>query len=305
MIPIQESDKSIHFQRVLNAPIELVFEAWTRPEHLARWWGPTGFSLTTSSFDLKPGGIWDFIMHGPDGRDFENRIRFVQIAKPGFLHYQQMGGGDTEDISFEVKLYLSEIGENQTLLSMKSTFPTAELLQRVAREFGAIEGGIQHLDRLEEILNESLFKNESPELEIRTTRLLNYPRKLVYEAWTNPSSLKQWWGPKGFTNTFHEYNFKEGGQWKFTMHGPDNGNYENECTFLNIQPPYLIHWNRQSQPYFRVIATFDGIAGERTHIIFRQVFENKELRDKIFKYTEGKNDENFDRLEAVLSKLAQ
>ena len=68
----------------------------------------------------------------------------------------------------------------------------------------------------------------TPNSEIVTTRILNFPQELVFKAWSTPEHLKNWWGPKGFTNTFHEFDFREGGIWKFTMHGPERGNFENE-----------------------------------------------------------------------------
>ena len=65
----------------------LVWQAWTDPKHLAQWWGPNGFSTTTSAFDMRPGGVWRFVMHGPDGRDYENRITFDEIVRPERLVY--------------------------------------------------------------------------------------------------------------------------------------------------------------------------------------------------------------------------
>src|SRR6478672_9648141 len=62
--------------RVLDAPRTLVFDMWSDPKHLAQWWGPDGFTTTTSAFDLRPGGVWSFVTHGPDGRDYQNRIVF-------------------------------------------------------------------------------------------------------------------------------------------------------------------------------------------------------------------------------------
>src|SRR5688500_17668783 len=70
--------------------------------------------------------------------------------------------------------------------------------------------------------------------ELVITRLLNAPRELVFEAWTDPKQLLQWWGPKGFTNTFHTIEVKPGGVWKFIMHGPDGVNYPNQIIYHKI-----------------------------------------------------------------------
>ena len=98
-----------------------------------------------------------------------------------------------------------------------------------------------------------------PEREIVTTRIFHYPRSFVYKAWTTPEHLKNWWGPNGFTNTFHSFDFKVGGRWGFTMHGPEKGNYPNECTFVAIREPELLVWDRQSKPLFQVEVRFEEL----------------------------------------------
>jgi uncharacterized protein YndB with AHSA1/START domain len=144
--------------------------------------------------------------------------------------------------------------------------------------------------------------NGSPETEIVSTRIVNEPLEKVFEAWSNAEYLKKWWGPKGFTNTFHEFDFKVGGKWIFTMHGPEKGNYPNECEFTKIEKPTLIAWKRYSQPIFRVVASFEDCKG-KTKIIFRMVFNSAEERNKLIKFVPEKNEENFDKLEEVLSAM--
>jgi len=80
-----EADRDIVIERLLDAPRELVFEVFTAYEHLDRWWGPTGFSVTTSAFDFRVGGAWRFVMHGPDGREWQSRIVFDVIEPPSRL----------------------------------------------------------------------------------------------------------------------------------------------------------------------------------------------------------------------------
>lgn len=142
-----------------------------------------------------------------------------------------------------------------------------------------------------------------PECEIVTTRIINFPRQLVYRAWTEPEHLKNWWGPNGFTNTFHIFDFKVGGRWSFTMHGPDKGHYQNECTFTVIRKPELLVWDRQSKPLFQVEVVFEEIAETKTKVIFKQKFETAEECSKLRKYVPEKNEENMDRLETELQKM--
>lgn len=146
--------------------------------------------------------------------------------------------------------------------------------------------------------------NTTPECEIVTTREFAFPRKLVYKAWTEPDHLKKWWGPNGFTNTFHIFDFREGGQWSFVMHGPDKGNYHNECTFTVIREPELLVWDRQSKPIFQVEVTFEEVAENKTRVIFKQKFATEEECSKLRKYVPEKNEENMDRLENELKRMA-
>lgn len=141
----------------------------------------------------------------------------------------------------------------------------------------------------------------SPECEIVSTRIIHTSLDRIFQAWTNPDILQQWWGPAGFTNTFMEFDLRVGGKWRFTMHGPGGkGNYQNECVFLLIEKPHLIAWERISQPIFRVVVTFEAIDEGKTQLVFRMQFRNKEECDKIRKFAPEKNEENFDKLETVL-----
>ncbi|MCW5911066.1 MAG: SRPBCC domain-containing protein [Cyclobacteriaceae bacterium] len=142
-----------------------------------------------------------------------------------------------------------------------------------------------------------------PDNEIVTVRDFKFPRKLVYEAWKDPTHLKVWWGPKGFTNTFNRFDFWEGGRWSFVMHAPDRGNFRNECTFTTIREPELIVWDRQSKPLFQVEVAFSALSDNETRVTFRQKFATVAECNKIKKYTVGKNDENMDRLEEELKRM--
>lgn len=144
----------------------------------------------------------------------------------------------------------------------------------------------------------------TPDCEIVSTRIVSASRELVFAAWTNPDHLKNWWGPAGFTNTFHEFNLRPGGRWRFTMHGPDKGNYENEVEFVTIEKPSLIYWKRHSKPLFHVLATFEEVAAGKTKVVFKMLFTSAEECNKLKPFVVDKNEENFDRLETELSKMA-
>lgn len=144
---------------------------------------------------------------------------------------------------------------------------------------------------------------QDPACEITTTRIFNYPRPIVYRAWSDPDHLKNWWGPNGFTNTFHTFDFKVGGRWIFTMHGPEKGHYENACTFTTIRQPDLLAWARQSKPLFKVEVVFDEVEENKTRVTFKQIFNTEEECNKLRKFVPEKNEENMDRLETELKRM--
>lgn len=133
--------------------------------------------------------------------------------------------------------------------------------------------------------------------EVFSSRVLNFPVEKVYEAFANPIHLKNWWGPKGFSNTFHEFELKPEGKWILTMHGPENGNYENSSIFKIVEPLKLISWKRNSQPIFDMEVRFKKLDDKQTEISFRMIFDSQEACEKIKNFVLPKNEENFDRLE--------
>lgn len=135
----------IEITRLLDAPRELVWECFTDPKHLAHWWGPDGFSITTHSHAARKGGMWDFIMHGPDGTDYDNLIAYTEVTKPERLVYEHRDPNG--DIHFHAVITLTAEGK-KTRVVLRSRFPSMEARDLVIRDFGAVEGGKQTLDRL-------------------------------------------------------------------------------------------------------------------------------------------------------------
>ena len=143
-------EREIVIERILDAPRELVWEAWTQPEHLIKWWGPNGFTNTFKQFEFKVGGIWDFTMHGPDGTDYPNYIVFTEIVKPEKLAFNH-GEDESKPDSFKAVVEMKEL-DGKTRVILKSLFPTVEARANAVEKYGAIEGGKQTLGRLAEQL---------------------------------------------------------------------------------------------------------------------------------------------------------
>jgi len=143
--------REIIMTRTLNAPRDLVWEVWTNPEHIAKWWGPNGFTNTIQSMDVKPGGEWNFIMHGPNKMDFPNRIIYSEVEKPKRLVYTHGDDAGTPEQQFHVTVTFDE-QDGKTLLTMHSVFASAAVLKDLIEKAGAAEGGKQTLNKLEEYL---------------------------------------------------------------------------------------------------------------------------------------------------------
>ena len=149
-----ESDRDMVISRVFDAPRELVWEAWTDPAKMVCWWGPKGFTTTIHQMDLRPGGIWSHTMHSPDGTDYPNRSVFVQIVKPERIVFSHGGGREGgPGAHFQSTWTFDMEGKDKTRVTMRLVFDSPEALETVVREYGAIEGGKQTLERLAEFLS--------------------------------------------------------------------------------------------------------------------------------------------------------
>lgn len=142
----------------------------------------------------------------------------------------------------------------------------------------------------------------APDREIVTRRVIPFPRPAVWRAWTEPEHLARWWGPAGFTNTFHAFDPRPGGEWRFTMHGPKGADYPNHSVFVDLTEPERIVFDHVSGHEFRVIATFGEVAGG-TEVTFRQCFATARERDRIATFAVNANEQNLDRLEAELARM--
>jgi len=140
------------------------------------------------------------------------------------------------------------------------------------------------------------------EREFTSSRLFDASPQQVFEAWSDPDILARWWGPKGFTNTFQEFDLRPGGDWRFVMHGPDGTDYANHSVFIEVLRPQRIVFDHLSGPKFRVIATFKPQAG-RTALGFCMLFESAEDCQQVKRYAAEANEQNFDRLAEELEKM--
>ena len=138
--------------------------------------------------------------------------------------------------------------------------------------------------------------------ELRTSRFLKAPPERVFQAFDDAERLAQWWGPHGFTNTFHAFQLRAGATWRFTMHGPNGADYPNESVFVEVVRPERIVLDHVSRPRFRLTITLVSEAGQ-TRITWRQRFPSAAERDRFEARAVRANEENLDRLEAEVARL--
>jgi len=217
--------RSIMHSRVFDAPRELVWKAWTDSNHLGQWWGPDGFTITTSKFDFRPGGEWVFVMHGPDGTDYKNHLIYREIVEFERILFSHVSG----PVFDATATFVSE--GNKTRVTMQTVFDSVELRNRVADEFGAVEGLKQTLAHL----GDYVAHMASGDFVI--TRTLEAPRDLVWKAWTESDRLAQWFGPKGSTITHSKNDLRAGGIYHYGIRMPDGMEIWGKWVYREIVKP--------------------------------------------------------------------
>jgi uncharacterized protein YndB with AHSA1/START domain len=229
---IDASSREIVATRVFDAQPDRVFEAWMRPERLERWWGPEGFTTTTHAFDFRTGGTWKHTTHGPDGTDFPTSLVYGEIVRPERIVYFHHAGVDGAPARFRQTVTLVPRGD-KTELTMRMVFRTPADRSAAVRKHDAIEGARQMLDRLGEHL-------AAPKPELRMTRILDAPRRLVYEAWSKAEHVSRWFTPAPLTTSRCEVDLRTGGVFRLTMRMPDGTEYPMDARFTEVIPNGLI-----------------------------------------------------------------
>lgn len=139
-----------------------------------------------------------------------------------------------------------------------------------------------------------------PNAALRTERWLSADPRTVFAAFQQPDQLARWWGPVGFTNTFEHFDFVPGGRWVFVMHGPNGAGYPNESVFREIEPDRRIVIEHMVKPWYRLTVTLADRDGG-THLAWVQEFESADVAAKMRRISEPANEQNLDRLQALLA----
>ncbi|PTX97411.1 hypothetical protein DB346_20665 [Verrucomicrobia bacterium LW23] len=302
--------------RLYNAPVKLVWEVWTDLKHVAKWWGPRGFTLTTHCKDFRSGGKWIYTMHGPDGTDYPNITTYHEIVDYKKLVYDH-GGNEERQKLFTVTATFEEQG-NKTLLTLSFALPTEEEAKAM-KEFIRLANGNSTWDRLGEYLE---METEGRDIFIINHSFSTSVEKL-FEMWVTPELFAQWLGPAGCRMHFIEASVREGGTAMWEMTTSDGNSKFWKLHYRKICPPYLLEYTQSfcdkngnfarhpmADPYpgtLRTLVTFaEEDAGEARVTVMWEVYgESTEAERKTFhniKPVMMKGwTESFDKLRALLA----
>jgi len=215
-----------------------VWDAWANVDELARWWGPRGFTLTTHSRDLRSGGHWHYTMHGPDGTDYENTTRYLEVVPMKRMVYDHGGHRDRPPL-FRVTVMFSEV-RGRTRMDMTMSLPTPEAAEQ-ARAHIRKAGGDSTWDRLAE----HVAKHVSGREQFVIARSFDADPATVYAMWTDPQHLSQWFGPAGSTMRLLRSEPHAGGTSFFMMRQPDGQVLHGLIHYVELAAPHRIVYRQQ------------------------------------------------------------
>lgn len=224
--------------RIYDAPVKAVWDAWTDPKQVAQWWGPRGFTLTTHSKDLRPGGSWVYTMHGPDGVDYPNKTLYYEVEECARLVYDH-GGNDDRPPLFRVTVLFSE-QKGKTKMEMTMTLPTPEAAAET-KKFVKKAGGDATWDRLAEYL----AKESTGAEKFFINRSFDAPLETIFRMWTDPNHLSKWLPPTGFRMEFIKSKIEPGSSTFYLMTNDSGVDMYGRTEYLEIQKPNRIIYRQQ------------------------------------------------------------
>jgi uncharacterized protein YndB with AHSA1/START domain len=246
------ADRAMVYRRVFDAPREVVWKSWTEPSKISAWFGPAGFGTTIKTMEVRPGGTWEFIMHGPDGVDYPNKVAYREVDPPRKLVYDQ--GNPNEPNTFRVSLVLNE-RDGKTEMHYRMLFASPEAKQLVIDKYGAAKGLTENMDRFAAWLSK-------PGMVL--TRVFAAPRARVWKAWTEAAEIQKWWGPEHFSCPGATIDLRVGGKYLLGMRGPDGQEFWGTGEYREIVPlEKLVYTDNFSDPQGHVVpASSLGLPGD-------------------------------------------
>jgi uncharacterized protein YndB with AHSA1/START domain len=290
----KNNKEELTITRIFDAPRELVWKAWTDPRLLKQWWGPKDFTAPVSEIDLRVGGKYFNCMRGPDGKEYWSTGVYREIVsreklvstdsfadeKGNMVPASYYGMKGEWPLELLVTVTLEERGGKTTMLLRHEGIPAGEMRDLT------YAGWSESFDKLAEILaaNRSLTSiiAEPGKQEVVITRVFDAPRELVFKAYTDPDRIRDWWGPKRFTNTVERMDVRPGGIWRIVQRDKDGNVYAFQGVYHEVRPPERLvsTFEFEGAPGHVSLdtATFEEHEG-RTKLVAKSVFQSVEDRD--------------------------
>jgi uncharacterized protein YndB with AHSA1/START domain len=303
--------------RIFDAPREKVWQAWTSPEEIKKWWGPKYFTAPVSKIDLRVGGKYLSCMRGPDGKDYWSTGIYRELVPMERIvvtdsfadekgnvvpasHY-----GMTGDFPLEllVTVTFEELG-NKTKMVLRHEGIPAGMMREMTET-----GWSESFDKLAEyiVTSGTRIVAERGKQEVIITRIFDAPRSLVFRAYTDRNLKPQWWGPKRLTTTIDKMDVKPGGQWRFVQRDAAGNEYAFHGVYHEVRSPERIvdTFEFEGMPGHVSLETWtlEDIGG-RTKVTTKSVYQSVEDRDGAL--ASGMEEgvlETMDRLAELLEKL--
>lgn len=298
-------DREVVITRQIDAPRALVYRAFTDPAQLVRWFGPHGFTSRDAEVDLRVGGVWRIVMVAPDGQAYPIKGTYMEIVPDERLVYRDEWATDLQPTRSVVALALTD-RDGGTLLEIRVMTASDEDRKTLVAT-GMLEGWAEIFDRLQASVGlprRRITIGLPSDREIVLTRSFRAPVARVFEAYTGPEHVRQWWGPHGDEMVSCELDFRPGGRWRFVQRSPNGEQYAFSGEYREIVPNE------------RIVQTFefDGAPGEvsvetitflgnheRTTVRMHSVFPSRAARDgMIAAGMEGGASDTMDRLAAYV-----
>lgn len=328
------TQQDLHIVRDFNAPRQLVWDAWTKPEHMMKWWGPKNFTAPVAKIDLRVGGKYHNCMRGPDGKDYWGTGTYKEITPIERLVYTD-SFADAEGnvvpsdhygmpgmpLEMVVTVELFELEPKKTRMKLTHS----GMPEGIHRDMAAA-GWMESFDKLAasvdpeftleppvnfpKVANSDTFKLNLPnDTDIEISREFNAPRNLVWDCWTKPEHVKNWWGMHGSELKVCDIDLRIGGRWRYVLagHGAEHG-FSGEFTAID-QPAKLDHTQiYEPMPNFpcMVFVKFEDLGNGKTRMTEVTRHETQMGRDgHVQSGMEYGSRQSLDRLEYLLSQQSE
>jgi uncharacterized protein YndB with AHSA1/START domain len=223
----------IYIERIYDAPVKMVWDAWVDPQQVVQWWGPRGFTVTNHSKDVRTGGHWNYTMHGPDGVDYPNTTKYLEVEEYSQMVYDHGGNADQPPM-FRVTAKFIDL-KGKTRMEMTMALATVEAATE-AKKFIKKAGGNSTWDRLAEYLEMDSTKQDI----FVINQTFDAPINLMFEVWTHPKHLSQWTGPAGSEINYLKADIKPGGSAFYCMTGQGDAKIYGKANYLEMTKPHRL-----------------------------------------------------------------